>query len=121
HGAQRGGHQPHEPLVGGPARRAQPHPMLHRHRLRLGVLPQALDSTPCRRPSPDSPMPPIGTSTEAYIAAYPSLTFTAPAGIRAAIRRPRATPQVHTDAFRPSGLALASSAGNASATASANG
>ena len=61
-------------------------------------------------------MPPIGASTEAYVAAYPSLTFTVPARIRAAIRRPRATSRVHTEAFRPYGVLLASRTASCSST-----
>src|SRR3954454_55289 len=57
--------------------------------------------SPCRRPTPESFMPPIGASCEAQAAEYPSLMLTVPALIRVAISRPRCTFEVQMLAFNP--------------------
>src|SRR5699024_4440209 len=57
-------------------------------------------SAPWRRPTPESLKPPIGASTEAKVAAKPSLTLTEPAWIFGASTFAR-DGEVHSEAFRP--------------------
>ena len=56
-------------------------------------------STPCRRDSPEAFIPPIGAPTLPHAAAYPSLMLTMPVSSELAIRRPRATSRVQTEAL----------------------
>jgi len=48
-----------------------------------------IPSAPCRAPSPDSFIPPIGESTDPHVAAYASFTLTLPARILCASSTPR--------------------------------
>src|SRR5690606_6415423 len=73
-----------------------------------------MPSEPCRRPSPESFMPPMGDWTLPYADAYPSLMLTVPVRSRAARSRPRRGFFVQTEEFRPYGVELTRSTASSS-------
>ncbi len=58
-------------------------------------------SGPCRRPTPERPIPPIGALRLPQANAYPSSTFTVPDRSRAAILWPSAVEPAQTLALSP--------------------